>query len=413
MWAERARQAAPSGLPTSRFTVRALLAESISGVLQRPVRSALTMLGTVLGIGSFVAILGLSATASGQISQDFSLLDATQVTVTQNPPPVTASMPFPPDTSTRLGAINGVVASGTWWALTFQAAPAVTAGPARGTGAHPQIFAATPGALRAAEVEVGTGRAYDEFAETSAARVALISQAVARQVGITDVAQGPAIFIGDDTYTVVGILTGARRLPQLLSGIVIPAATAQARYGDPDSAAPAQVLIRTQIGAAQTVADQAPVALRPDAPGILAAQAPLAPDRLRAAVTGRVDSLVLALAVVTLVIGAVGIANTTLVAVVERTGEIGLRRALGAQPAHIARQFLTEAALLGGLGGILGTALALATILVVSLTQRWTPLIDPATVWLAPLAGVVIGVAAGTYPALRASRITPVEALQR
>ncbi|MEO6703674.1 MAG: ABC transporter permease, partial [Jatrophihabitantaceae bacterium] len=78
----RTRSVRPAGLLRSRLTLTDLLAESVGGILQRPGRSVLTMLGTVLGIGSFVTILGLTATTAGQISSRFNLLDATQVTVT-------------------------------------------------------------------------------------------------------------------------------------------------------------------------------------------------------------------------------------------------------------------------------------------------------------------------------------------
>lgn len=398
-------------LPVSRIAARSLLTEALAGILQRPVRSVLTMLGTVLGIGSFVATLGLSATASGQIDQDFTVLSATQVTVRENPDPTDASMPFPDDTTTRLTAIDGVTAAGRWWPITTPAAAEITTGIADTRTASPALYAASPGALEAAGVTLTTGRAHDQYAEDASANVVLLSTAVANQLGITDLSASPAIFIGADAYTVLGIIENTELVPQLLTGVILPTSTALQRYGEPDPVDPAQVLIRTQVGAARTVADQASLALRPDDPTLLAAAAPAEPERLRATIAGRIDTLVLVLAVVALIIGAVGIANTTLVAVVERTAEIGLRRALGATPRHISTQILTEAAILGGLGGLLGTSLALAVVLIACLVQQWTPLVDPLVVYLAPLAGAAIGTLAGLYPARRASRIQPIDAL--
>jgi putative ABC transport system permease protein len=211
---------------------------------------------------------------------------------------------------------------------------------------------------------------------------------------------------------VVGIFDAAPGLSQVLTGALLPTSTVLARYGQPLTDNPETVLIRTRVGAAQVVADQAAVALRPDAATLLAAQAPPEPEALRASVTGNVNALVLVLAIVTLVIGAVGIANTTLVAVVERTPEIGLRRALGARPRHVAGQFLVDATVLGAIGGIVGTSLALAVVLVISVAQHWTPLIAPAVVLAAPFGGAVVGMLAGAYPAWRASRVEPVVALQ-
>lgn len=108
-----------------------------------------------------------------------------------------------------------------------------------------------------------------------------------------------------------------------------------------------------------------------------------------------------------------GIANTTLVAVLERTGEIGLRRALGARSRHITLQFLAESGALGTLGGLVGTSLGTFAVIGTAMAREWTPVIHPVTVVAAPAIGLVTGVVAGLYPAWRASRIQPVEALRR
>jgi putative ABC transport system permease protein len=405
-----AADAAGGSLPRSRMGARPLVAESVAGLLQRPGRSLLTMLGTILGIGSFVVILGLSATASGQISHDFSLLKATQVTVH---PQGTTPVAIPADATARLARIDGVVDSGTWWRIdppTGDGFP-VRAGLSQ-DDVPVDLFAAAPGAMRAAQLHLVQGRLYDDYAEQHASHVIVLSAAAAQQLGIRDISQGPAVFVGDDAYTVVGIFDAAPGLSQVLTGALLPTSTVLARYGQPLTDNPETVLIRTRVGAAQVVADQAAVALRPDAATLLAAQAPPEPEALRASVTGNVNALVLVLAIVTLVIGAVGIANTTLVAVVERTPEIGLRRALGARPRHVAGQFLVDATVLGAIGGIVGTSLALAVVLVISVAQHWTPLIAPAVVLAAPFGGAVVGMLAGAYPAWRASRVEPVVALQ-
>jgi putative ABC transport system permease protein len=119
------------------------------------------------------------------------------------------------------------------------------------------------------------------------------------------------------------------------------------------------------------------------------------------------------LAAICLVVGAVGIANTTLVAVLERTGEIGLRRALGARPRHITAQFLTESTALGALGGLIGTSVGVAVVVATALARHWTAVLEPYAVLPAPLIGALVGFAAGLYPALRAARIEPLDALRR
>ena len=122
--------------------------------------------------------------------------------------------------------------------------------------------------------------------------------------------------------------------------------------------------------------------------------------------------LFLILALISLLIGAVGIANTTLVAVLERTEEIGLRRAVGARPRHIAAQFLAESTTLGTLGGLIGTCIGVAVVVIFAAAKNWTAVLNPAYTLPAPLIGSVVGLLAGAYPALRAARTSPLAALR-
>jgi putative ABC transport system permease protein len=113
------------------------------------------------------------------------------------------------------------------------------------------------------------------------------------------------------------------------------------------------------------------------------------------------------------VAGAFAIANTTLIGVLERTGEIGLRRALGGRRRHIASQFLAESTGLGLLGGLIGTSVGVLVVIVVALVRQWSAILEPWAVLPAPLVGAAVGLLAGLYPALRAAWIEPLEALRR
>ncbi|WP_424211718.1 ABC transporter permease [Streptomyces sp. BI20] len=403
----------------SRITVRDTLAEALAGVLQRPARSALTALGTVLGVGTFVAVLGLTATTSSQIDGRFSVLSATEVTVTdvaQEQSPF-AGPGFPADADARVGRLNGVRDAGVVHEVRLdEDSGGVRAAPVGGGGAAGErttVLGASPGALRAAVPELTAGRLYDGYHEKTRQRVAVLGEAVATRLGITTLETQPAVFIGGEPFTVVGVISDVRRKSELLLAVMVPRTTALEIWGEPKSAGTTSMLIATDIGAARQVAELAPTAMRPDHPEYLKAVPPPDPRALRGSVTSDLDQLFLVLAGICLIIGAVGIANTTLVAVLERTGEIGLRRALGARGRHITSQFLAESGALGALGGLVGTSLGTLTVVGVALAREWTPVLHPLTVVSAPLIGLVTGVLAGLYPAWRAARVQPAEALRR
>ncbi|WP_327253264.1 ABC transporter permease [Streptomyces sp. NBC_01244] len=402
----------------SRFTARDNVSEALAGILQRPARSALTALGTVLGVGTFVAVLGLTATTSSQIDGRFNLLTATEVTVediARNKDPF-AGPGFPADADLRVERLGGVRHAGVFYTVRLDAtAGRVRSAPVGGSdggGDSTEVVAASPGALRAAVPTLAQGRLYDEYHSRTRQRVAVLGSSVAARLGITTLDTRPAVFIGSEPFAVIGIIEDVQRKSDLLLSVAVPRTTAEEIWGPPEGDG-TTMLIATDIGAARQVARLAPTALRPDHPEYLKSVPPPDPRTLRSGVTSDLEQLFLILAGICLVIGAVGIANTTLVAVLERTGEIGLRRALGARGRHITTQFLAESGVLGALGGLVGTSLGTLTVVGVAVFRDWTPVVHPGTVAVAPLLGLLTGVLAGLYPAWRAARIEPAEALRR
>ncbi|MEU7292308.1 ABC transporter permease [Streptomyces exfoliatus] len=398
----------------TRISLRDLAAESLGGVTQRLARSALTAMGTVLGVGTFVAVLGITATASSQIDNRFTSLMATEVLVEDVSRAKTGSSEsaFPQDATARAERVNGVQHAGVFWSVSLGAGESVRSAPV--DGAEPgriPVVASAPGALEAAAPSVSEGRVFDDWHDRTRRKVAVIGSSVAARFGITTLETRPAVFLGDQAFAVIGIVDDVQREPDLLLSVVIPRSTALALWGSPRGNT--KMLVSTDLGAARQVAAEIPLALDPARPEHFEAVPPPDPRTLRTGVSGDLSDLFLLLAVICLVIGAVGIANTTLVSVMERVGEIGLRRALGARARHIMGQFLCESSLLGVFGGLIGSALGVLAVVGVALHQDWTPVIHPATVLAAPGVGLGTGLLAGLYPAWRASRVQPVEALRR
>ncbi len=232
-------------------------------------------------------------------------------------------------------------------------------------------------------------------------------------IDVSRVDQQPAIFIGDTTLVVVGILDDTQREPVLLDAIIIPNGTARHLF---NLGAPAEVQIRTELGAAQLIGQQAAIALSPNDPSLLRVTVPPEPKAVKEQVESDVNTLFLVLGAVALLVGAIGIANVTLVSVLERVGEIGLRRAvgatLGATRRHIAAEFLAESAAMGLVGGLIGASIGVLIIVAVSATRQWTPVLDPWVPLAAPLVGAATGLIAGLYPSWRAASLEPIDALR-
>jgi putative ABC transport system permease protein len=403
--------------PRSRLTTRDLLTEALAGLVPRPGRVVLTALGTVLGVGAFVAVVGLTTTAGGQISRRFNALVATEVTV-EDATGASDGMyanPFPADADARVRAIDGVSDAGVWWPVDDGDRHKVTGASVPGARPGPAVpvVAGSPGLLRALRPALREGRLYDEFHDARREQVVVLGPAAASGLGITTLAGSPAVFVDGNPFTVVGILDTVERQADLLFSVLVPRRTAEAVWGPPEPGRRPTMLVDTRLGAAGVVASQLAVALRPDEPEALRVNAPPDPRDLREQVSSDLWVLFVLLAAVCLVIGAVGIANTTMVAVLERVPEIGLRRALGARRGHISAQFLVESATIGSVGGLVGTSLGVIVVVGVAVLRDWTAVLPPSAVLPAPLIGTVVGVLAGVYPAVRAARIEPVEALRR
>jgi macrolide transport system ATP-binding/permease protein len=415
------RSAVPSAAPVSKTTLRSgitfrdLLNEGLAGMFARPGRMMLTVMGIVIGLTALVATLGLTRTAGNRIISQFDQLAATELFIKARPGRTTGIIDLkaiPWDAPARLRRLNGVVAAGAMSEVDVGSAlisSSPVKDPLNQSTFKLGVYAASPELFRAVRADLKIGTLPDRGHSDRADRIAVLGPDAAQRLGIAGLDHLPSISIGDYYYLVVGILRDVARKPELLGSVIIPEGTARRYFG---LAGPGTVVVETKIGAAYLIADQAPLALRPDDPRVLKVEVPQEPRRVRDEVKSDIDVMFLMLGALSLVVGAIGIANITLVGVMERTSEIGLRRAIGATRGHIAAQFLFESASMGVLGGIIGASIGVLIVVAVSAYQVWTPVLDPLVPILAPLVGGGIGLLSGTYPALRAARLEPVDAFR-
>jgi putative ABC transport system permease protein len=221
---------------------------------------------------------------------------------------------------------------------------------------------------------------------------------------------GVNVWIGEHWFTVVGILDPVELAPDLDSAALIGLPIAEELFDAEGSAS--TIYVRANPDDLDDVRSVLGATANPEHPEEVEVSRPSDALEARAAAKTAFTSLFLGLGAVALLVGGVGIANVMVISVLERRSEIGLRRALGATKGHIRLQFVTESLILAGLGGAAGVVLGSIITVVYASNRGW----DTAIPWFVPIGGitaaVAIGAVAGLYPAMRAARLAPTEALR-
>lgn len=391
----------------ARLPPHELFSVALQGLRTRKLRAFLSALGIAIGIGAMVAVVGVSASSQANLLALIDSLGTNLLTVTPGqtflgnnavlPDTAVGSILHMP-TVQRASAVYQIPSA------TVLRTPYV---PANQTGGI-AVDAAGPGLPTTVSAKLAAGE-FLTSANQNYPAVVLGAQA-ASTLQISSVSGHIQVFLGGTWFTVIGILEPVALDTTLDSTVFIGLPVAERLFQAQPN--PSEIYVRAnQSQVTQASQLLAPTA-DPQSPSGVQISVPVDALKARAAAKGQFTTLLLGLGAVALLVGAIGIANIMVISVLERRAEIGLRRALGATRRHITTQFLTESALLAAFGGVAGLLLGALATLAYSLAQS-EPMIVPAYALVAaPAAGLTIGMIAGLYPAAKAARLSPTEALR-
>jgi putative ABC transport system permease protein len=385
-------------------SARDVVAVGTTGLRARPLRAALSALGVAIGIAALVAVLGVSASSREGLLDRLDELGTDLLTVAPGQTFGGADAALPAEAAALVGRTDGVRRSAAVRVLdatvrrTDRIDPLETGGITVAAG--DLDLPATLGARLLA------GRPLT--AATARGRAVVLGVVAAERLGVTR--PGARLYLAGSWWTVVGVLEAMPLAPELDRAALVGFDAAARLLGEDRS--PTVVYVRTDPEAVGRVRGLLPTAASPGAPEAVQVSRPSDALAARAAADDTLTGLLLGLGAVALLVGGVGIANTMVVAVLERRGEIGLRRALGATRGDVRTQFLVEAVLLAAAGGAAGVALGAAATTLGALAAGWQLVVPALAVGGGLLAAVLAGALAGLWPAARAARLAPAEALR-
>jgi putative ABC transport system permease protein len=392
----------------SRLRAVDILRVGALGLRTRRLRTGLSTLGVAIGIAAMVGVLGLSASSREELQSRIRALGTNLLEVQAGQGFGRGSQTLPADSVkmvSRIGPVNAVSSIATVPNATVRRTDAISAGINSGI----TVFAADTGLLKTLNASLADGQWLD--AATSTYPAVVLGSVTAQKLGIVSVADELRVRIGTEWFAVIGILNPVAAASGLDRGAMIGIGAAET-YIVGDTLAPERLYVRTQEGAVDIVRGVLPPTVNPETPEEVETTRPSDALAAENAASTAFTSLFLGLGAVALLVGGIGIANVMVIAVIERRSEIGLRRALGATRAHVRRQFLTEAILLAGAGGVVGVGLGAAVTAIYASTKHWKIVVPPIALGGGVVAALAIGAIAGLYPAARAARLPPTEALR-
>ncbi|MET0414773.1 MAG: ABC transporter permease [Actinoplanes sp.] len=371
------------------------------GLRSRPLRAVLSALGIAIGIAAMTAVVGISASSRADLDRELAALGTNLLTVTQGETMFGKTAVLPDESVPmirRIGPVQSATATGV---VTDTAVYRTDRIPAAETGsiavlaAEQELLATVGGTLASGTwLNAATGRH----------PVVVLGSTAARRLGAV-----PAVWLDGRWWTVLGVLDPVPLAPELDSSVLVGWPAAQTHLGFDGH--PTTVYTRSADDQVEAVRSVLAPTANPANPNEVRVSKPSDALAARRATNATFTALLLGLGAVALLVGGIGVANTMVISVLERRAEIGLRRSLGATRGQIRTQFVAESLLLSLLGGAAGVLLGYLVTGLYAMTQTWPTVVPWWVLGGGVGATVVIGAVAGLYPAIRAARLAPTEAL--
>lgn len=387
----------------ARLTMRDMVATASLGPRSRPSRSLLSMLGVGIGIATLVAIMGITATNQARLQADLEAMGSNVLDVAPGVGPDRELVPLPEEAPVmirRIGPVLGAAATRQLEGVGVFRNEFVP----RTMGGGLTAMAVQPELAMAMDLRVADGTWFDASSRNMPTTV--LGSAAAEFLGAKP---GQRVWIGDTWYGVIGVLEPSRLMPAADRSALVGESWILTQQPELEIST---IHVRTSSGAVDAVHSVLGATANPDMPRAVSVSPPSQLAHAQTAVDDTFQNLALGLAAVALLVGAIGIVNTMVIAVLERRSEIALRRAVGARAAQIRTQFMLEAGFLGLGGGLAGAVVGIVVTLGYGAWQRTPPHPDWTAAGVGVMLSVLVGVMAGIYPAMRAARLSPVQGLR-